>query len=244
LWRSEEGIFGAVDSLPHGGAAGMLVVLEHAQVVGSFSFPTPAVSTPAHPLSVLFADLLSGRVIFLRELVTGEQPDCPHPVLDLAGRFRGLNQLGISHDGSIARKRGRWGLFCFLRRLVLVGKANVAFRTHRSPIARRFALSAAVRLAPASPPAAPAEPLARAGARCSLQWRIRFPTVAMRPKGQAMSKHHAIYMRVSTERQDTVRQGSELRPWAETHAGEFCWYHDTNAGTSMDRPGFRQLMND
>ena len=59
-----------------------------------------------------------------------------------------------------------------------------------------------------------------------------------------MSKHHAIYMRVSTKRQDTASQEPELKRWAETHEGESCWYHDTYTGTSMDRPGFRQLMKD
>jgi DNA invertase Pin-like site-specific DNA recombinase len=59
-----------------------------------------------------------------------------------------------------------------------------------------------------------------------------------------MSKQHAIYMRVSTKRQDTASQEHELKRWAETLEGESCWYHDTYTGTSMDRPGFRQLMRD
>jgi DNA invertase Pin-like site-specific DNA recombinase len=59
-----------------------------------------------------------------------------------------------------------------------------------------------------------------------------------------MTKQHAIYMRVSTKRQDTASQEPELRRWAESHEGDSCWYRDTYTGTSMDRPGFRQMMKD
>ena len=59
-----------------------------------------------------------------------------------------------------------------------------------------------------------------------------------------MSKHHAIYMRVSTRRQDTASQEPELKSWAQSHEGDFWWYHDSYTGTSMDRPGFRQLIKD
>jgi DNA invertase Pin-like site-specific DNA recombinase len=59
-----------------------------------------------------------------------------------------------------------------------------------------------------------------------------------------MTKQHAIYMRVSTKRQDTASQEPELRRWAESHEGDSHWYRDTYTGTSMDRPGFRQLMRD
>jgi DNA invertase Pin-like site-specific DNA recombinase len=59
-----------------------------------------------------------------------------------------------------------------------------------------------------------------------------------------MSKHHAIYIRVSTKRQDTASQEPELRRWTESHEGDSSWYHDTYTGTSMDRPGFRQLIRD
>jgi DNA invertase Pin-like site-specific DNA recombinase len=34
-----------------------------------------------------------------------------------------------------------------------------------------------------------------------------------------MSKHHAIYMRVSTERQDTASQERELKRWASEQRG-------------------------
>ena len=59
-----------------------------------------------------------------------------------------------------------------------------------------------------------------------------------------MTKQHAIYMRVSTKRQDTASQEPELRRWAESHEGDSHWYRDTYTGTSMDRPGFRQLIRD
>ena len=59
-----------------------------------------------------------------------------------------------------------------------------------------------------------------------------------------MKKHHAIYMRVSTRRQDTASQEPELRRWAESHDGDSCWYRDTCTGRSMDRPGFRQMIKD
>ena len=59
-----------------------------------------------------------------------------------------------------------------------------------------------------------------------------------------MTKQHAIYMRVSTKRQDTASQEPELRRWAESHEGDSHWYRDTYTGTSMERPGFRQLMKD
>jgi DNA invertase Pin-like site-specific DNA recombinase len=59
-----------------------------------------------------------------------------------------------------------------------------------------------------------------------------------------MSKHHAIYLRVSTKRQDTASQEPELKRWAQSHEGDSSWYHDSYTGTSMDRPGFPQLIKD
>ena len=58
-----------------------------------------------------------------------------------------------------------------------------------------------------------------------------------------MSTHHAIYMRVSTKHQNTASQEPELRRWTESHEGDSFWYHDTYTGTSMDHPGFRQLIS-
>jgi DNA invertase Pin-like site-specific DNA recombinase len=57
-----------------------------------------------------------------------------------------------------------------------------------------------------------------------------------------MSKHAAIYMRVSTKRQDTQSQEPDLKRWAEAHGGEVRWYRDTFTGTSMDRPGLSRLL--
>ena len=59
-----------------------------------------------------------------------------------------------------------------------------------------------------------------------------------------MSKHHVIYLRVSTKRQDTASQEPELTRWAQSHEGDSCRYHDSYTGTSMDRPGFRKLIKD
>jgi DNA invertase Pin-like site-specific DNA recombinase len=59
-----------------------------------------------------------------------------------------------------------------------------------------------------------------------------------------MSKHHAIYMRVSTKRQDTASQEPDLKRWAVSHEGDSFWYRDAYTGTSMDRPGFRQLLKE
>ena len=59
-----------------------------------------------------------------------------------------------------------------------------------------------------------------------------------------MTKQHAIYMRVSTKRQDTASQEPELRRWAESHEGDSCWYRDTHTSTSTDRPGFRRLVKE
>jgi DNA invertase Pin-like site-specific DNA recombinase len=58
-----------------------------------------------------------------------------------------------------------------------------------------------------------------------------------------MKKHAAIYMRVSTKRQDTQSQEPDLKRWAETHDGEVRWYRDTFTGTSMDRPGLSRLLH-
>ena len=59
-----------------------------------------------------------------------------------------------------------------------------------------------------------------------------------------MSKHHAGCMRVRTKRQDTASQEPELKCWAQSQEGDSSWYHDSHTGTSMDRPGFRQLIKD
>ncbi len=58
-----------------------------------------------------------------------------------------------------------------------------------------------------------------------------------------MTKHIAIYARVSTGRQDTASQDVDLQRWAEVHADEVPvqWYRDTATGKTMDRPGWQRL---
>ena len=60
-----------------------------------------------------------------------------------------------------------------------------------------------------------------------------------------MTKHTAIYLRVSTKSQDTASQEPDLRRWAEDHKGETVrWYRDKFTGKTMDRPGFGKLLAD
>lgn len=57
-----------------------------------------------------------------------------------------------------------------------------------------------------------------------------------------MPKHVAIYVRVSTVRQDTRSQEPDLKRWAESADGEpILWYRDAASGKTMDRPGWRKL---
>ena len=55
--------------------------------------------------------------------------------------------------------------------------------------------------------------------------------------------HVALYLRVSTRRQDTRSQEPDLERWAEAYAKDqqLCWYRDQASGRTMDRPGWRQL---
>ena len=56
----------------------------------------------------------------------------------------------------------------------------------------------------------------------------------------------AIYVRVSTTRQDLRAQEPELKAWAESNAGErkVSWYRDKHTGRSMDRPAINRLERD
>ncbi len=58
-----------------------------------------------------------------------------------------------------------------------------------------------------------------------------------------MSRHIAIYVRVSTKRQDTRSQEPDLKRWAEAfdEADSAVWYRDKATGKTMDRPGWRKL---
>ena len=60
-----------------------------------------------------------------------------------------------------------------------------------------------------------------------------------------MSKFTAIYMRVSTDHQDTEIQKRDLEKWAESNEGaNVQWYSDTATGKTMDRPGWQRLAAD
>jgi DNA invertase Pin-like site-specific DNA recombinase len=59
-----------------------------------------------------------------------------------------------------------------------------------------------------------------------------------------MFKHVAIYVRVSSARQDTVSQEPDLQRWAEGQDSPVKWYRDKFTGRTMDRPGFGKLIAD
>src|SRR6476646_350739 len=59
----------------------------------------------------------------------------------------------------------------------------------------------------------------------------------------AIDKHTAIYMRVSSKRQDTRSQEPDLRRWADANDDQpIVWYRDKFTGKSMDRPGWNKLQ--
>jgi DNA invertase Pin-like site-specific DNA recombinase len=58
-----------------------------------------------------------------------------------------------------------------------------------------------------------------------------------------MSKHVAIYVRVSSQRQDTASQEPDLKRWAEGQDSPVKWYRDKFTGKTMDRPGFLKLQD-
>ena len=58
-----------------------------------------------------------------------------------------------------------------------------------------------------------------------------------------MTKHIAIYVRVSSNGQDTKSQEPDLTQWASAQEGPVVWYRDTATGKNMDRPGWRQAGN-
>ena len=57
-------------------------------------------------------------------------------------------------------------------------------------------------------------------------------------------RHTAIYLRVSSKSQDLRSQEAELKRWAAAQDGPIRWYRDKATGTTMDRPGWRQLWAD
>jgi len=60
----------------------------------------------------------------------------------------------------------------------------------------------------------------------------------------ASKKHVAIYVRVSSQTQDTRSQEAELRRWAASQDAEIVWYRDKASGKTMDRPGWQKLWAD
>lgn len=55
------------------------------------------------------------------------------------------------------------------------------------------------------------------------------------------NKHTAIYVRVSTTKQDTRSQKPDLERWASSHDNPVKWYTDTGTGTNMNRPGWQAI---
>jgi DNA invertase Pin-like site-specific DNA recombinase len=59
-----------------------------------------------------------------------------------------------------------------------------------------------------------------------------------------MSKHAAIYIRVSSKSQDYASQLADLKIWAANQQMSVVWYEDTATGTNMIRPGMERLHKD
>ena len=55
-------------------------------------------------------------------------------------------------------------------------------------------------------------------------------------------KHTAIYVRVSTKKQEHKSQLPDLKRWTEAHDGPIRWYRDTYTGKVMDRPAMDKVM--
>ena len=58
-----------------------------------------------------------------------------------------------------------------------------------------------------------------------------------------MTPHIAIYVRVSSKKQDTRSQEADLKRWVEAFADgpPVRWYKDKSTGTTMDRPAWTKL---
>jgi DNA invertase Pin-like site-specific DNA recombinase len=60
-----------------------------------------------------------------------------------------------------------------------------------------------------------------------------------------MQRSIAIYLRVSSRRQDTRSQEPDLKRWVEAYAdAPVKWYTDKFTGKTMDRPGWKRLEAD
>lgn len=56
-----------------------------------------------------------------------------------------------------------------------------------------------------------------------------------------MAKHVAIYLRVSSNKQDTKSQEPDLKRWAEGQDAPVKFYRDKATGKNMNRPGWASL---
>src|SRR5436190_4383495 len=56
-------------------------------------------------------------------------------------------------------------------------------------------------------------------------------------------RHIAVYVRVSSRKQDTRSQEPDLQSWAKAYAGDepVKWYRDKVTGKTMDRPNWKKL---
>lgn len=59
-----------------------------------------------------------------------------------------------------------------------------------------------------------------------------------------MTKHTAIYVRVSTKDQSHASQLTDLERWVEAHDGSVEWYRDKFTGTTMQRPAMERFLNE
>jgi DNA invertase Pin-like site-specific DNA recombinase len=59
-----------------------------------------------------------------------------------------------------------------------------------------------------------------------------------------MKRHVAIYVRVSSRKQNMRSQLPDLQRWAEAQELPIKWYKDTFTGKSMDRPSWSKLENE
>jgi DNA invertase Pin-like site-specific DNA recombinase len=57
-----------------------------------------------------------------------------------------------------------------------------------------------------------------------------------------MSKHVAIYIRVSSKQQDQRSQLPDLERWAASQDEPIVYYKDKSSGKTMDRPGWNKLV--
>ena len=54
-------------------------------------------------------------------------------------------------------------------------------------------------------------------------------------------RHIAVYVRVSSHKQDHKSQLPDLKRWVEAQGEPVRWYKDKQSGKTMDRPGWQQL---